>query len=113
MKFNFEFIINKEAAFFYWIQTISKWSFDNEVNEANFYLISISSLNNQEKELLTGVKSFISKRGYQWLWERYSGKPIEDEQEIIFWDNVRSVFNDKFNDFWNKELKFLESWRDK
>lgn len=110
----FEFIIDKEMNFIYWTQLlIGKWGWYFEEKSSRIFSEEISDLSDEEKKALEDLKTILQKEGnqYLWLWKRYDHYPFENDEEKEIYLLVRNLLNKKFELFWEKELSYLERWK--
>jgi hypothetical protein len=108
--FNFE--IDKEACFWYWIQSLLKWSWYVEEGEFLFYKNSLKNISFKKKRILSEFREVLQQEnnGFFWLWNRYSHKPTHP-QEQRFCSVIKNAFEDEFDAFWKNEVVLLEEWK--
>lgn len=110
----YKFEIDKDACFVYFVQSLFKWSWYFDVKEVNYYLTEIKEQpTEKERKAIEKLKKILQKEtnGYLWLWDRYSGKEIVNEEEAAQWQFVQEVFRDKFEALWQKESLKLAAWK--
>lgn len=114
IKYNFQ--INKERCFAYWIQAMTKWNWYFDEKEFKYYKNIAGNFDYKENELLEKFKKQILKRepdgGYLWLWDRYSGKQIVNSEDQKLWVLLEKQFSKKFNVIWEKESYKLLKWKE-
>lgn len=110
-KFNFE--VNKEVSFVYWLQTLVEWSpsFQRGANE--YYLRKLGALSPEEAEALSLMKNFLKRKdlGYLWLWDLYVGKKSGSAEDLEIWNKIKNIFSTKFNPIWDDEQNKLIEWK--
>lgn len=111
IKYNF--IVDKETCFVYWVQSLIKWGWYFDKKEFDYYRGLAKPLTNNEKKSLELLKSILQKNGNQflWLWNRYAEKKIENPEEYRIWKVIRLNLSDKFEAVWAKEKKNLQCWQ--
>ena len=117
--FKFNFIIDKETCFTYWVQAMTPWIWSHHNDHIKYYKSILGSPTEAERAILIELTTFlqdhpdIQDRGYIWLWKRYRGDPITDEEEYKFWERVQKVLKNKFEIIWLKEEPLLKAWQEK
>jgi len=117
--FKFNFTIDKEVCFAYWVQAMTPWIWSHNNDHVKYYKSILDSPTEEERAILLELKTFlqdhqeIQDRGYVWLWKRYRGDKITDEEENKFWERVQKVLKNKFEIIWLKEEPLLKAWQEK
>jgi hypothetical protein len=109
--FNFE--IDKEACFAYFIQSLIDWGwFFNEKNQ-DYFSEQIGGLENEEKKSLEKLKKILQKDNnyFLWLWRRYDNLDFRDSDEKDSWEEIKKILWPKFEKIWDIEFKKMEEWR--
>lgn len=110
---SFEFKINKEANFTYWLQGLIKWSSSFQKSANEFYLKKIGILNVDQSNALDKLAVFLGSegRGYFWLYDMYAGKTPKDENSLKEWNRISSPFRESFEPIWIEQKSGLEFWK--
>lgn len=117
----FEFKIHKWANFYFFLQNLSEWHFSNRKSYNIFWRKRLGAFSKEEEIALKKFKKirlkyppsktcfekafFLSKKPFQKL----SKSLTKEEIEII--EHTFSVFKNKFEVLYKKELPFLEQWK--
>ncbi|RJQ30071.1 hypothetical protein C4565_01035 [Candidatus Parcubacteria bacterium] len=113
VRFNIEFIIDKDVCFTYWLQAIFKWSWFFGEKKAKHYRRFIKKNKLSEKIALFVFKKILQRRNnkYFWLWDRYSNKKISNIFENLLWNLIKKVFKYNFDVIWKNEEESLKKWQ--
>jgi len=117
--FKFNFTIDKEVCFAYWVQAMTPWIWSYNNEHIKYYKSILGSPTEEERAILIELKTFLQDhqeaqdRGYVWLWKRYRGDRITDEEENKFWKRVQTILKNKFEIIWLKEEPLLKAWQEK
>lgn len=113
--FSYEFEIDKEACFTYWVQSSIKWNWYFNQKEFDKWVQITGEFNFQEKKVLNSLKDILQKEenGYKWLWNKYTGNKINDIREQEKWNKIRKILENKFEIIWQSEYPKLLIWKDK
>jgi len=113
IKYNFQ--INKNLNFVYWVQSIIKWNWYFNKKECDYFNGIAGNFNSAEEKILSSLKLILQKpeNAYKWIWDRYSEKPISDKKEFDIWEKSKNILNDKFELIWQKELPKILEWKEK
>lgn len=111
--YNFE--INKEACFFYWIQSSIEWNWYFNQKEYDKWIQITGIFTDKEKKILKYFKDILQKEnnGYTWLWDRYVGNKTDNNDEIKKIDELKKILENKFNILWKSEYPKLLQWKKK
>ncbi len=103
IKYNFQ--INKNLNFAYWVQSIIEWNWYFNKKEYDYFNSITEDFNTAEEKILSSLKLILQKRenAYKWIWNRYSEKPISDKKESDIWEKSKNILNDKFELIWIKK----------
>ncbi len=109
----YNFLIDKNTYFAYWVQTLIKWTWLFEKKNSVFYNSLNGEYTEQEKESLDQLKEILQKKenAFLWLWKRYAGEAIEQKEEEQLWESIQNVFSKKFERVWKEELPLIERWQ--
>jgi len=110
IKYNF--LVDKEACFAYWAQSLIKWSWYFEQKEFDYHQGLFGPFTDGEEKSLKLLASILNKKGnyFNWLWSRYGGQKISDEEESKSWIKIRTTLDDKFERMWKIEEPKLKKW---
>lgn len=111
----YKFIINKEICFAYWAQLLIQWGWYFEKRGHEFYKKYSEPFSLQEESALKMLKTILEKENnyFLWLWKQYTGKPIENVDELDRWNKIKKSLLPKFEAVWKDELPLLERWQKK
>ncbi len=111
IKYNFQ--INKEACFVYWLQIVTKWIWYYSEKKVNYFNSITGEFNEEEKKAQERFKELLQRKdsGYVWLWDRYTQKPFESEEGRKEWEEIKKVFERKFEILWENEHPKLLKWQ--
>jgi hypothetical protein len=110
----FEFLIDKEANFAYWVQLLlGQWSWYFEKENSILFTNEVGLISNTEQEALNKLRIILQQKDnqYQWLWGRYGNLSLTNLQEQKEYSFIRKALDMKFAPFWNKELLHLNDWK--
>lgn len=111
----FNFIVDKQACFVYWAQSLIRWGWYFEEKEADFYKKQAEPFSKEEARALERLRVILEKdgNGFLWLWKRYQGETIKNHSEREEWEEIKRKLTGKFEAVWNREHPLLESWQKK
>src|SRR3989339_1861599 len=100
--FLYNFKINKEICFIYWVQSSIEWNWYFCQKEYDKWVQITGNFNDEEKNVLESFKKILQKEnnGYTWLWNRYVGNKIYDKDENKKWQYLRKILENKFEILW-------------
>ena len=113
--FSYNFKINKEICFIYWVQSSTEWNWYFCQKEYDKWIQITGDFNNEEKKILESFKKTLQKEnnGYTWLWNRYMGNEIYDKGEKKKWQYLKKILKNKFEILWKSEHPKLVAWKKK
>lgn len=111
--FPLRFTVGREVNFAYWIQLYTDWGQSYERKEHGIFFAGAFPFTKAEQQALHEVNArlFAPESGFLWLWKRYAGVEFEDEREKKWWEEVKKIFQKRFDLIWTQESLLLENWQ--
>ena len=120
MKFNIK--ISKWGVFYFFIQNLSEWHFSNRKDYNVVWREEMDTFSEQEEDALKKFRKIRSKYPQsKSCFEKIfflSEKPFEElllslpEEDCQTIKNIFSLFEDKFNTLYKKDLSLLNDWQE-
>lgn len=109
----YDFQLDKNVCFAYWAQSLIQWVWYFDSKERDYYAVLYGSLTDAEQNALQELKTFLQQKhtGFLWLWQRYSGAPLQEAEEIALWKRIYDALGAKFEIVWRNEAPKLAAWQ--
>lgn len=109
----YSFQLDKEACFANWVQALVKWGwyFSKKEYEYNTKV----PFTEMESAALQRLKNLLGRddTGFVFLWDRYQGNLIKNNNDRKDWEYIQKVFQERFEKLWNRESPKLHAWAEK
>lgn len=110
---NLEFILSKDACFYYWLQGISGWDEHASCAPAySHYKDLLGELSEKQRDALGQIAQILlsSERPRKLLAELYTSLPVSEEANFIvaLSESFKEIFD---NTVWTESSAILESWK--
>lgn len=119
-KVKFNFVINKQANHYFFVQNLAEWHFSNRPKYNEIWIQKIGSLSKKEKASLNELEKirkrypesksifeksfFLTEKPYENLEKELTKKEIQGVKKTM------TLFENKFEVIFNEDLKLLEKW---